>query len=238
MNGTAPIVNAASEGAGRFGLRYLAWLAPVAAAAALAMSDPAAAFTLTSSASGSPLLADIDNASPVSTSMTIPVGAFAPNSNVVQDVNIKIKLGSLDNAVCPNDCNPATLFWDELIITVTHGATSVEVLHGQDSPAEGAFDLTFDDSEAALPPGLNDAVGAFAPDHALSAFNGLNAEGAWTISFFDGYTFPGDGDFLTSWSVIVKTQDAVTPPPVPAPGALVLFALGVAGTWFGRRRRS
>jgi len=237
MNGTAPIVNAASEGAGRFGLRYVAWLAPVAAAAALAMSSPAAAFTLTSSASGSPLLANVDSASSTSTSMTIPVGAFAPNSNVIQDVNISIQLGSLDNAVGFADGNPATLFWDELIITVTHGATSVNVLQGQGGPSESAFNLTFDDA-AGSGVGLNNAVGTFKPDNALSAFNGLNGEGAWTISFLDGYQFPGDGDFLTSWSVIVTTQDAVTPPPVPAPGALVLFALGAAGTWFGRRRRS
>jgi MYXO-CTERM domain-containing protein len=126
----------------------------------------------------------------------------------------------------------------DLLITLTHGATTVTLVDRPGFPALGFGEsenyngnYSFQDGFAPIPDEFpNDplASGIYGPHagESLSSFVGLDKAGAWILTITDNAA--ADTGSLGSWTLVLNN--------VPAPGALAL--LGVAGLAARRRRRS
>ncbi len=99
-------------------------------------------------------------------------------------------------------------FFGDIVITLTHGTTSVDVYFFGPCDACSTtcgFDGTVFDDEATGPVpcnGLNQ--GSFFPNNPLSAFDGMDAAGDWTLTIFDG--FIGFEGSLTDWSLSIEAS--------------------------------
>lgn len=131
----------------------------------------------------------------------------------------------------------------DLLITITHGATSVTLVDRPGFPT-GPFgesenyngNYSFQDGFAPIPdefPGAGDsnlASGIYGPDpaagNALANFVGQDKFGLWTLTITDNAG--GDTGSLGGFTLVIHN--------VPAPGAMAL--LGLAGLTARRRRRS
>jgi large repetitive protein len=145
----------------------------------------------------------IDNNSVTST-ITIPSGVEISDINVlnlkgthsyIQDVRITLR--------SPNNTT-ITLFSN--------------VCAGEDN-----FDLNFDDAAASstLPcPPIGG--GTYIPSNLLSAFNGQNSIGTWTLTVFDNAT--GDTGNLNSWSLEICGTPCVAPTITSQPSASTICA--------------
>jgi hypothetical protein len=94
----------------------------------------------------------------------------------------------------------------DLFITLTHGATTVELWDRACGNPDGLI-ATFDDEGSALicaSPTTGTITPISAAGTALSAFDGQNANGSWTLSVDDRGSF--DVGTLVSWSLIVDSQ--------------------------------
>jgi len=150
--------------------------------------------------------ADIPDNDPAGVSHTINV----PDVFNVADVNIDLSV---------------THTWvGDLVVTVTHGATSVTIIERPGEPALGAFgcdqdnyDLIILDDEGAGGP-IEDECTAnltsppnYTPNDPLSAFDGMPAAGPWIINVSDNAGF--DIGTLDHWSLHLQE-----PGPSPCEG--------------------
>lgn len=124
----------------------------------------------------------------------------------------------------------------DLIISLSNGSTSVNLTNRPGNPAttfgyswDLGGDYTFDDAAAQTWEGVGSAFtgtlasGSYAPEGALSSFNGGSLVGTWTLTISDNAG--GDLGSLQGWTLTN----------VPAPSAMALLGLG--GLVAGRRRR-
>jgi len=95
-------------------------------------------------------------------------------------------------------------FVSDLLVRIIHpnGTTFIDVF-SQDCTNNEDFDITFDDEAGALACG-SPTVGTFVPNEALSAFNGLEAQGDWTILIAD--FFAQDTGNLNDWSITICSE--------------------------------
>ncbi len=136
-----------------------------------------------------------------------PNASIPDNSQTGVSSTITIPLGGsitdLDVDVVASHTWPG-----DLIFTLTKDATSVVIIDRPGVPAStfgcstDNVDATLDDASAtpvettcnASPPGIG---GTLKPENPLSAFNGQNRAGTWTLKVTDN--FSGDTGALTSW---------------------------------------
>jgi len=78
-------------------------------------------------------------------------------------------------------------------------------------PGVQNFNITFDDQGATIPGTdecSNNLTGAYAPVDPLSTFNGMEAQGDWTIIIAD--FFSGDTGVLNDWSIEICTEQQLS----------------------------
>jgi len=96
----------------------------------------------------------------------------------------------------------------DLIVRIIHpdGVTFVDV-YNADCSNNANFDITFDD-EAETIACASPTIGTFAPGEALSGFNGMQAQGEWTILIAD--FFAQDTGNLNDWSITICAEEALS----------------------------
>ena len=119
----------------------------------------------------------------------------------------------------------------EIILTDDSTGISVVLYTGALVAFPSAYmDATFDDAAAALAPTSGNVVGTYLPVDALSAFDGQELSGDWTLSLQDLSFWPGEGLDLISWGLVGQYA--------PDPSTAVLLATGLFGLALAGRRRS
>lgn len=177
-----------------------------------------------SNAAAAPVLFDIagPGATGVDTSPGTDVSLTALVGGTILDLNVFVEITG-------DHMEDLDLF------LTSPGGTTVHFRRNFWSPfihQDGPLLATFDDEALAAHDSQGDPpIGVFQPFQALSAFDGQQLAGIWTLTIFDGFFFFED-DELVSWS-ISGTADQVL---VPEPATLVLLGGGVAA-WLARRRR-
>lgn len=119
----------------------------------------------------------------------------------------------------------------DLTVTLTSPAGTTVTLFSNVCDDENNFDVNFDDAavSATLPCPPADG-NTYQPEEALSAFNGENMNGTWTLSISDAYD--QDGGALTGW----KLEICFTPttpcdnPDVPTLAGTTSFCAGSSTT--------
>lgn len=136
----------------------------------------------------------------VTKTLTIPV------SGTIADVNVTI-------------AGTHAYYWD-LIVAVQHpDGTQSRLLNRNCNQNSTGFNVLFNDDSPTIVCAAN-LVGTFKPSTVLSAFNGKNMAGEWTLLANDNYT-DGTGT-ITTWSVEVC---AITPNLVVSSNQLADFSI-------------
>lgn len=119
-----------------------------------------------------------------------------PTAGTISDLNVVDLIG--------------THTWiNDLIVTLKSPANTTVTLWTRICNSEDNFDVNFDDAAApgALPcPPVGG--GTYQPNQALSAFNGQNQQGTWTLTISDMANL--DGGSLTSWGLNICSDVAPT----------------------------
>ncbi len=118
-----------------------------------------------------------------------------PATGTVGDVNVGLNVSH----TWPND----------LEITLLHNGTSV-ILWNRACGNNDNFNITLSDGSPNFTCVAN-MTGTYSPSQPLSAFNGLEANGVWTLQVRDGYQ--QDTGSVNSWSIEVCTQTATLSTP-------------------------
>jgi len=115
-------------------------------------------------------------------------------------------------------------FVSDLEITLTNDSTAISVvlyIGDQVVSPEAYMNATFDDAAGSLAPTTGDVVGTFLPVDALSAFDGVQLAGDWTLSLHDTTSWQDEGLALISWGMVGDH--------VPEPSTELLLAIGLIG---------
>lgn len=140
------------------------------------------------------------------TSLAVPDGT-GPNvsgGTVTKTVNVSGISSNIADVNVTLSSNH-TYFWDMEISLIHPNATARKLSnHLCNNSTPGGFNLIFDDSGSAIVCSGNPVSGTVPPSESLSAFNGLTANGTWTLSAFDWYN--GDTGSLNNFTVEVCTQ--------------------------------
>lgn len=111
--------------------------------------------------------------------------------------------------------------------------TTVTLSNRRGGSGHNFINTVFDD-EAATAIGSSSApfTGSFRPDQLLSAFDGQDAFGVWTLRVADRAAL--DAGSINRWGIDITAQNQS----VPEPASLVLAGLALAGLAFTRRHAS
>lgn len=132
----------------------------------------------------------------VTSTLTVP-GSGA----MIADVNVQLRIthsydGDLD------------------VYLVGPNGTTVELFTDVGGSGDNFTDTILDDQAAtSIAAGIAPFAGSYRPEGLLSAFNGLAANGVWTLRITDDAG--ADTGALASWSITIETATACAPPSVP-----------------------
>jgi subtilisin-like proprotein convertase family protein len=118
------------------------------------------------------------------------------------------------------------------IFLISPFGTTVMLTTDNGSAGDNYINTVFDDSAAAsITTILAPFTGTFRPEGLLSAFNGQDAFGTWTLRVTDDSV--GDTGTINNWGLNITG----VAPNVPEPATLALMAIGVAGFRTMRRKQ-
>ncbi|MEE9346716.1 MAG: DUF11 domain-containing protein, partial [Robiginitomaculum sp.] len=132
----------------------------------------------------------------------------------------------------------------DMRVDLSHGGTSVRIINPDTNHAADNYNVSLNDAAGTsirtAPHDTNDGLVAppyendVTPDNALSAFNGQNANGTWTLTMCDDYPSADNGTFLRANLYFANPADAdlslaITHlPATPAQGTNVTFTQTVS----------
>lgn len=116
-----------------------------------------------------------------------------------------------------------------ILIDDSTGISVVLYTGAQPGTPEAFMDATFDDAAAALAPTSGNVIGTYLPVDALSAFDGVELSGGWTLSLQDLTSWTDEGLDLISWRLVGDH--------LPEPSTALLLAVGLLGIATAGRRR-
>lgn len=122
-------------------------------------------------------------------------------------------------------------FWSDLDISLTHGGVTVFLSKDQGGSANATGDYIFDDAGATLLGSPSAAPGIYKPLDLLTAFNGLDSSGLWTLKIYDDAAW--DVGELCDWTLQLTPTSEV---PEPATWAMMIAGFGMVGYQLRRRR--
>ena len=131
--------------------------------------------------------------------LSIPdgIGANQPGSSVSSSINVPAA-GTISNIKVNVDISHTYI--GDLIVTLTHpnGSTRVNLWERNcnSNPSNTNFDVIFQDGATSVLC-ADPTVGTYRPASSLSAFNGLDISGTWTLTITDNYN--GDTGVLNDW---------------------------------------
>lgn len=161
------------------------------------------------------------------------------------DLNIAVEFSKCDDpAIGPNGtrCLGAGVpFENEFdFVLISPNGQEVALVRNHDTYAVGTrgtgagrVTVTFDD-EAAAAAGPRVQAGSFRPEEMLSAFDGMDMFGSWTLFLQDEN--PGDPLEFFSARLDATFEPIPEPAPVPEPATLAMLGLGLLGMRAARRR--
>lgn len=149
--------------------------------------------------------------------------------NGTSSISSVLNVSGSDDIVDLNvDVNMSHDWVGDVRMVLNHSGTNVTIIDRPGVPAS-TYGCSNDDIVATLDDAASSPVenqcaggsptinGTFSPNQALSAFNGTDANGTWTLNVYDHYTSADPGT-LNSWSVEVCVDNGGTSPtdtPVP-----------------------
>jgi subtilisin-like proprotein convertase family protein len=151
-------------------------------------SNGGAYFTFATGMNVNPTYASTDVPKTIADSSTVTSTLAVADNKVIQDVNVTI--GNITH----------TYDGDLEIRLTAPDATVVLLVDNRGGTGENFVDTVFDDEAAAsITSGAAPFTGSFQPEGSLTALDGKNAAGSWTLSVTD--TASGDTGTLTEWSI-------------------------------------
>jgi subtilisin-like proprotein convertase family protein len=95
----------------------------------------------------------------------------------------------------------------KIALTAPDGITTVVLANFVGGSQDNFIDTTFDDQAVTpIANGVAPFTGSFRPSESLATFNGIDPNGTWTMSIFDG--FAGDTGTLNGWSINLSNEAA------------------------------
>ncbi len=116
------------------------------------------------------------------------------NNITISDVNVTIDISHT--------------YIQDLIISLIAPDNTEVVLFNRECAGEDNISVTFDDTGSTITCGTQPVVGTVKPSSPLSAFNGKNSNGNWTLKVVDYYN--GDFGDINSWSIETCKPQTVT----------------------------
>lgn len=159
---------------------------------------------------------------------------FSLGAGSINDVNIAISFAKCDDpsigATGTACIGTGFSFNREIVFSLTHNSTTVNLVnqdtYSGETPGAGRVTVTFDDEATTSVGGAFVLDGLFKPVDALSAFDGQDAFGVWTLNIQD--TVGLDPlDYFTSTLTVT----------VPEPDSVALTGLALVGLAATRRRK-
>lgn len=121
---------------------------------------------------------------------------------------------TIDESALINDVNVTlniTHTWDAdlgIVLTAPDG-TEVNLVNRRGSLGDNFTNTVLDDdADTAIADGSAPFTGVFKPEEPLSAFNGLNMQGDWTLSVTDNATL--DSGTLDNWTLTICSDDLLS----------------------------
>lgn len=170
-------------------------------------------------------------ATTVVTSTNVPVG-ICDQCTVSSTLNVGSHLTIGDVNV---NLSSLSHSWDGdlLIQLISPTGTTVTLSANHGGSANNYIGTVFDDeASTSIAAGGAPFTGSFRPDQLLSAFDGQDAFGTWTLRVADQAWM--DTGSINAWGLSLEGREASN---VPEPASLALVSLALAGAAAGRRRK-